>query len=143
MVMLVTGGVEVNLGPLVEQEKIDQILTHVRNQEKESNVIKSLLESHNQEMTEMKKGSNALGLKFEKLTEVIDEVISDYKEIKQSVRQWEERQEMVNEKVKGLEDGHRKNNLLIFGMKERRVESYFDALEVVKKFLRETMKLEA
>jgi molybdopterin converting factor small subunit len=66
-------------------------------------------------MAEMKKGTNVLSLKFEKLTEVIDKVISDYKEIKQSVRQWEERQEMVNKKVKWLENGNRKNNILIFG----------------------------
>jgi hypothetical protein len=69
-------------------------------------------------------------------------VISDYKKITQSVRQWEERQEMVKEKVKWLENGHRKNNILIFGLEERRGESYFDTLEVAKKFLRETMKLE-
>jgi uncharacterized coiled-coil DUF342 family protein len=77
-------------------------------------------------MAEMKKGTNARGLKFEKLTEEIDEVISDYKEIKQAVRQWEEKREMVNGKVKCLEEGHRKNNILIFGLEERRGESYFD-----------------
>jgi hypothetical protein len=53
----------------------------------------------------------------------------------------EERQEMVNEKVKWLENGYRKNNILIFGLEERTGESYFDTLEVAKKFLRETMKL--
>jgi hypothetical protein len=36
IVMLVIGGVEVNPGPPVEQEKIDQILIHMQNQEKES-----------------------------------------------------------------------------------------------------------
>jgi hypothetical protein len=35
MVLLVVGDVELNPGPTVEQEKLDQILTHVRNQEKE------------------------------------------------------------------------------------------------------------
>jgi hypothetical protein len=48
MVLLVTGGVELNPGPLVNQGKIDQILAHVRHQEKESNWIKGLLECHNQ-----------------------------------------------------------------------------------------------
>jgi hypothetical protein len=71
-------------------------------------------------MAEMKKGTNILGLKFEKLTEVIDKVISDYKGIKQSGKQWEEKQEIVNEKVKWLENGHKKNNTLIFGLEERR-----------------------
>jgi hypothetical protein len=41
MVLLAAGGVELNPGPTVEQEKIDQILTHMRNQERESKVIKS------------------------------------------------------------------------------------------------------
>jgi hypothetical protein len=93
-------------------------------------------------MAEMKKGTNILSIKFEKLTEVIDKVISDYKEIKESVRQWEERQGMVNEKVEWLGNGQRKNNILIFGLEKRRGESYFNTLEVTKKFLRETMKLE-
>jgi hypothetical protein len=47
---------------------------------------------------------------------------------------------MVNEKVKWLENGHRKNNILI--LLDGGEESYFDTLEVAKKFLRETMKLE-
>jgi ferritin len=72
----------------------------MQNQEKESKAITNLLETHNQEMAEMKKGTNIPQLKFEKLTEVIDKVISDYQEIKQSVRQWVERKEMVNKKVK-------------------------------------------
>jgi hypothetical protein len=114
MVMLVIGGVEANLGLPVEQEKIYKILTHMQNQEKEFKVIKHLLESHNQEMAEMKKGTNVLRLKSEKVTEVIDKVISDYKEIKQSVRHWEERQDMVNEKVKWSEDGHRKKEYTDF-----------------------------
>jgi hypothetical protein len=69
-------------------------------------------------------------------------VISDYKEIKPSVRQSEERHEMMNEKIKWLENGYRKNNILIFRLEERRGERYFDTLEVAKKFLRETMTLE-
>jgi hypothetical protein len=93
-------------------------------------------------MAEIKKGSSVISSNFEKLSEATDKVISDYKEMKQSVRQWEERHEMVNEKIKYLENGHRKNNILIFGLEERRGESYCDTLEVTKKFLREFMKLE-
>jgi hypothetical protein len=33
-------------------------------------------------MTEMKKGTNITVLKFEKLTEAIDKMINDYKEIR-------------------------------------------------------------
>jgi hypothetical protein len=36
-VLLVIGGVEANSGPQVEEGKIDQILSYVKNQEKESN----------------------------------------------------------------------------------------------------------
>jgi hypothetical protein len=42
-VLLVMGGVEVNPGPQVEQEKIDQILVYVKNQEKESKIIKQMV----------------------------------------------------------------------------------------------------
>jgi hypothetical protein len=38
---------------------------------------------------------------------------------------------MVNEKVKWLEDGHRKNNILICGFEDRREDSYLNTLEVV------------
>jgi hypothetical protein len=34
VVLLVVGGVELNPGPTVEQENLDQIVTHVRNQER-------------------------------------------------------------------------------------------------------------
>jgi hypothetical protein len=119
IVLLVIGGVEENPGPSVEQEKFDQIITHMRNQEKETKVMKNLLESYNQEMVEMKEGSSVISSNFEKLTEAINKVIIDYKEIKQSVRQWEEKHEMVNGKIKWLENGHRKNNVLIFGLEER------------------------
>jgi hypothetical protein len=48
------GSVDLNQGPAVEQEKLDQILTHVRNQERErereNKVIKKLLETHNHEI---------------------------------------------------------------------------------------------
>jgi hypothetical protein len=42
-----------------------------------------------------------------------------------------------------LEDGQRKNNILIFGLEERRGKIYFDTLEVAKKLLRGTIKLES
>jgi hypothetical protein len=45
-ILLVIGGVEANPGPQVEQGKIDQILSYVKNQEKESKVIKQIVELH-------------------------------------------------------------------------------------------------
>jgi Na+-transporting methylmalonyl-CoA/oxaloacetate decarboxylase gamma subunit len=59
MVMVVIGEVEVHVGPPVEQEKIDQILTNMKNQEKEPNLIKNVLETHSQKMAKMKKGADA------------------------------------------------------------------------------------
>jgi hypothetical protein len=49
-VLLVIGGVEVNPGPQAEQTKIDQILTYVKNQEKEIKAIKNMVEAHKKEM---------------------------------------------------------------------------------------------
>jgi hypothetical protein len=39
-------------------------------------------------------------------------------------------------------DGQRKNNIIIFGLKEQREESYFETLDMVVKCLRETTKAE-
>jgi hypothetical protein len=60
-VLLVIGGVKVNPGPPAEQGKIDQVLTYVRNQEKESKIIKQMVELHKQEMAEMEKARTLLG----------------------------------------------------------------------------------
>jgi hypothetical protein len=54
MVLLVIGGVKLNPGPPVVQGKIKQILVHVQNQEKESKGIKSLLNTHSQEIKQIK-----------------------------------------------------------------------------------------
>jgi hypothetical protein len=53
MVMLVTGGVELNHGPPENQGKTGQILAHVHNYEKENQVIECLLESHSLETEEL------------------------------------------------------------------------------------------
>jgi hypothetical protein len=74
---LVIGGVKTDPGPQVRQVKVDQILAYVRNQEKESKVIKQMFECHKQEMSEMRKGSDALGLKFDQLSEILIEMMND------------------------------------------------------------------
>jgi hypothetical protein len=43
------------------------------------------------------------------------------------VREWQERQQKVDRKVRQL-GGHRKRNILIFGLEEGRDEGYFDTL---------------
>jgi hypothetical protein len=74
----VIGGVETNPGPQIEQMKIDQILEYVKNQVKEIKVIKQMVESHKQELSEMRKGTDALGPKFDRLSEIVTEMINDY-----------------------------------------------------------------
>jgi hypothetical protein len=41
-----------------------------------------------------------------------------------------------NGKVSQLEEGHRKNNIVIFGLEERKDEGYFDTLGAMMKFMR-------
>jgi hypothetical protein len=45
--------------------------------EKESKVIKHMFESHKQEMSEIKKGTEALGPKFDRLSDIITDIIND------------------------------------------------------------------
>jgi hypothetical protein len=114
MVSLVVGGVELNPGPTVEEEKVDQILTHVRNQERESKVIKKLLETHNHESGEIKNGNKELVVKFEKLSEAINNVMADYKQIEHAVKKWEGKQQMVADKLLRVEELQRKKKYLDF-----------------------------
>jgi hypothetical protein len=55
------------------------------------------------------------------------------------VRQCKEREERMNED-EWSEDSNRKNNILIFRLEEKRGKSYFNTLEVTKKFLRKATK---
>jgi hypothetical protein len=81
MVVLVVGGVELNPGPRVEQEKIDLISVHMRNQERgrESKVIKSFWRPTIIKLEKMRNGNKELGVKFEKLSEAISR-IAEYKQ---------------------------------------------------------------
>jgi chromosome segregation ATPase len=106
----------------------------VWNQE-ESKGINSLLETYKQEIKEIEDETRDLGPKFDKMIKAIHEVIIKYKKIKQTVKEWEERQQMVEGKGSQLE-GHRTNNILIFGLEERKDVGYFHTLGAVMKFLR-------
>jgi hypothetical protein len=77
-VLLVIGGVEVNPGPQAEQTKIDQILTYVKNQERESKAIKNMVEAYKKEMAEMRTGTDSLGPKFDQLSAMVTGMINDY-----------------------------------------------------------------
>jgi hypothetical protein len=88
-ILLVIGGVEANPGPKVDQEKIDQILVYVKNQEKESKIIKQMVTLHKQEMAEMKKSADDLGQKFDRVGEMVSEIIDNYGQVKQTIKEWE------------------------------------------------------
>jgi hypothetical protein len=82
----VIGGVDLNAGPSVEQAKIDQILVCVKNQEREGKAMKQMLGTHKQETSEMRKGMDALGPKFDWMIEMVSEIINDCGQIKQAIR---------------------------------------------------------
>jgi hypothetical protein len=74
----VIGGAETNPpGPQIEQVKIGQILVYVKILEKQSKVIKQMFESHNQELSEITKRTDALGPKLDRLSEIVYEMIND------------------------------------------------------------------
>jgi hypothetical protein len=76
----VIDGVEMNPGPQVKQARPDIGLR--LNQEKEDEELKQMLETHQQEMSEIKKGTDALGYKFDPLSELVTETIKDQSRIK-------------------------------------------------------------
>lgn len=82
MVLLVTGEVEMNLGPPAEQMKTSEVLVYVKSQEKRRKVIKGVQESHKQEMSGIREGTNALGSKSDQLSEVIKKVIRHYNQLR-------------------------------------------------------------
>jgi hypothetical protein len=49
---------------------------------------------------------------------------------------------MMDGRARQLKEGHRKNNILIFGLEERKYEGYLNSQGVVMNFLMEKMKLE-
>jgi hypothetical protein len=42
-----------------------------------------MVELHKQEMAEMRKGTGALGLKFDRVSEIVTEFMNDYGQVKQ------------------------------------------------------------
>jgi hypothetical protein len=54
----------------------------VKNQEKESKVIKQMVQAHKPEMAKMRKGTDSLGPKFDQLIVMVTGMIKDYGEMK-------------------------------------------------------------
>jgi hypothetical protein len=80
--------------------------------------------------------------KLEKFSEVINEVIRDYDQMKQTVRDWVVQQQQLNNKVRFVEEGQRNYNILIFGLQEEKSECYMETLRVRETFVRNRMKAE-
>jgi hypothetical protein len=124
MMLLVMGGVDVNPGPLADQLMLDLILEHVKNQGHETEPIREMMKAHSQEIADTRKGIDDLGPKFNLLNEAVSSVINYYNQIKMAVRKWEERQEVLDRKVRFLEDGYKKKNIIIFGLEEKGGEGF-------------------
>jgi hypothetical protein len=142
MVILVIGGVELNSDPPSEQDKLDQILAHMRNQECERKAIQKCLETHSQEMTNVIKETKEVKEKLEEISETIRGVIKGFRQMEQTREKWESWQQETGNRVDWLEDGTRKNNILICGIADGDNESYTDLLDKVVNLLSNRMALE-
>jgi hypothetical protein len=92
-------------------------------------------------MSEIRKGTDAPGTKFDRLSEmVVSEMIKDYSQIKQAIRECEVRYEDLENKLRQGEEGQSKNNVIIFGLQAKREENYFETLDMVVKWLSKSMK---
>lgn len=76
----------VESGPPVEQGKTEQILVHVRKQDTERKGRRSSLETHSQEIKEVKDVTRHLAREFEILIDVIKEVITNCQKMEQAVK---------------------------------------------------------
>jgi hypothetical protein len=99
-------------------------------------------ESHKQETAELRKGTDAQGSKFDRMNEMVTEMIKDYGQIKQALRECEVSYRQLENKLRQVNQEKRKNNIIIFALQEQRKESYFETLDTVVKWVRETMKIE-
>jgi hypothetical protein len=77
-------------------------------------------------------------VKLEELQETIRHVISDRKQMKPTMKKWEEKQRVMLSK---REEEKRKNCNVIFGLEKKRNKKYVDTLNVVTKFLKQVVGL--
>jgi hypothetical protein len=68
----------------------------------------------------MRNRNKELAIQFKKPREAINNVMAEYKQIEHLVRKWEEKQQMVVDKLDRGEELQRKNNISIFEMEERK-----------------------
>jgi hypothetical protein len=101
-----------------------------------------MVELYKQKMAEMRKSADALGLKFDRVSEIVTEIMNDYGHVKQVIKEWEKWYQRTEEKLRHSDEERKKNNIIIFGLQERGDESYLETLDTVVKFLGEKMKIE-
>jgi archaellum component FlaC len=75
-----------------------------------------MVELYKQEMAEMKKSTDALGLKIDRVSEIVTEIMNDYGQVKQAIKEWEKCCLRTEEKLRHLDEERRKNNIIIFGL---------------------------
>jgi hypothetical protein len=90
----------------------------------------------------MKKETDALGPRFGWLREMVSEIVKDYGQIKEASRECGARYQELGNKLRQRDEGQRKNNIIFFGLQEKREQNSFETLCVVVKWLSESMKAE-
>jgi effector-binding domain-containing protein len=68
-------------------------------------------------MSEIRRGTDTLGFKFEWPSEMITEIIKDYGQIEQAIRDYDVSYQELENKLRQRDEGQRKNNIIIFGKK--------------------------
>jgi hypothetical protein len=68
-------------------------------------------------------------------------MINDYGQIKQAIRECEARYQQLENKLRHVDEGQRKNNIILFALKEQVEESCSETLDILVKWLSETMKV--
>ena len=99
----------------MEQDKTDKKMKQMKNQERESTAIQKLFKTHNRKIGQVKQGINDFGVKL-----AIKGVVSDFKQMEQTVRMWEQKQQMIL--VKQIIQKKEKEQYCETGMKEKEHE---------------------
>jgi hypothetical protein len=61
--------------------------------------------------------------------------IKEYQQVEEMAKKWEDRHKIIENKGKWVEENHKKDNIVIFGLEMVRNEDYIDNLETLVKFL--------
>lgn len=90
----------------------------------------------------MRKATEAYWSKCYRLNEILSKMIKDYNQIKQAVREREARYQESRNELRQGDERQRKIDIIMFGLQQKRVENYFETLDMVVKWLSESIKAE-